>query len=260
LLLACRGQLAVVFGCSQGAVDDLLQAGGDQDIAHLFFGFPCFVAMLDREGFVHERDADKLIADHARHFLGQIGGDAHVEPVPGRHAFEQHLPRVAVQGEGRVRPGVGRDFVHALDLEVQAAEDIGDLAERDAHAQQAACVTERGVDDRQLLLDGIGVDHAGHDMAACVLAHEVGGAPACDGIERGRYAACEAVAGFAGDAELLGGAPGADGLEGRRLQQNVARAVADFAVQPAHDAGDGDGSRRVRDHEHGFVQRAFSAV
>ena len=187
-----RMQLVVVLAGGQRVVDDLLQARADQHVADLLLGVQGLVAMLGRQHGVEQALGHMFVADDTRHLFDQVGRHGDVQPVPGRSALVEIFAVLALQAEGGIVAGLGVDRLDHAHAEIKPLQALDDLLAGDGHAQDAALIGDRGVGDTRRLFDRIGVDHARHDAAAGVEAHQLGGAAGGDGVERGRDAAAEA--------------------------------------------------------------------
>ena len=117
-------QAGMIFRRRERIVDRVLQAAADQDVTDLFLGLKHGIGALAGQFVPHQRRADMLIADDARHFLAQVGRVANVEPVPGRHTFEQRFAGLAHQPKRGVRQRMCRRFVHHAHLEVEPGQRI----------------------------------------------------------------------------------------------------------------------------------------
>ncbi len=161
----------MVFRRSQRVVDRVLQAGADQQVAELLLGLDDFVAVLRRQRVLQQRDRHIFVADDARHFLDQVGGQVHVQPVPGDDALQQRLAGLAVQAKGGDGGGIGGGGGDLAHVEVEPAQCVRHLVERHAHAEDAARVAGGGVDCHRALRRRVGIGNAGHDAPACVEPH-----------------------------------------------------------------------------------------
>ncbi len=144
--------------------------------------------------------------------------------------------------------------------EGQAIESGANFDGRQIHAENPANLREPQADGFLFCLIGTGLGESRCELPPCRLEDELGGAEAGAGGKRRIDSALEAIGAFAFHGQESRGLADAKRIESSGFEQDINGFRANFGVDSAHDAGEGDGSLGIGDDQHGRSQFALAAV
>jgi len=227
---------------AEGVGDGLVEAKGEEDFAdgvyeELFGGGTADGGAADGQTF-----GDALVSVDAPDFFDEVFFAEEVGPPGGDDGFE--AVGFGVFGDGATEAG---EVVHGF-------------VSGDGHPEEfAAALEAEGEGD----LGGRGwprVGDTGFGGFAGDLLVEIGESVEGANDTGGVYAAFEAVAGFGLEAELFAGSTDGCVDEVCAFEEAAGGGGADFAVEAAHDAGDGDRLFSVADEHLSEGEGAFDFV